>query len=357
MSDPLQLAFVGAGNIAGQYLPTFSGVEELRVVSVYDKDTQKAKALAEELGLPVAGSYGEILGDPEIDAVVNLTIHHAHYEVTRMALEAGKHVYSEKPLAMTAEEGRALVELAEAKGLRLACAPITFLGEAQQTAAAKIRAGGLGEVRVVYAEMNHGRIETWHPSPAPFYAVGPVLDIGPYPLTLVTSILGPAVSVQAFGRVVKPERLTRDGEPFTISKPNFVVAVIELASGAVLRLTVNFYVGKPSNQGHAVEFHGDDGALRVASSFNFSADTHFGAWGNQEYDHLELVRPGYAGVEWCRGLVDLARAIKEGRPHRADGRLALHVLEIMCAIDASVAAGGGTRPITSTFDPPELLFA
>src|SRR6185295_17646095 len=133
------------------------------------------------------------------DIVINLTVHHAHYQVTKRALEAGKHVYSEKPLALTSSEARELVTLAASRGLRLGCSPSTFLGEAQQTAATVIRSGRLGPVRAVYAEVNWGRIETWHPAPAPFYDVGVLVDVGVYPLTLLTAFLGPARRVQASG--------------------------------------------------------------------------------------------------------------------------------------------------------------
>src|SRR5207247_985085 len=149
--------------------------------------------------------------DPDVDIVVNLTIQHAHYEITKQSLQAGRHVYSEKPLALRSGEARELLALARVRGRRLGCSPATFLGEAQQTAATIVRSGRLGRVRAVSADVNHGRIERWHPAPVPFYDVGVLVDVGVYPLTLVTTMLGPARSVRAWGWDLLPDRVTLDG--------------------------------------------------------------------------------------------------------------------------------------------------
>ena len=145
-------------------------------------------------------------------------------------------------------EARELVELAVTRGLRLGCSPSTILGEAQQTAAAWIRAGRLGPVRAIYADVSWGRIETWHPAPAPFYEVGAMVDVAVYPLTLATAMIGPARSVRAWGWELSPDRVTLDGAPFRIGSPDFIVATVELEGGAVLRLTASFYVG-PTGEG------------------------------------------------------------------------------------------------------------
>ena len=137
---------------------------------------------------------------------------------------------------------RSLVELAAERGLRLSCSPITFMGEAQQTMWRLVETGAIGAVRVAYAEVNWNRIESWHPRPEPFYRIGPFADVGVYPLTILTAIFGPARRVTAFGTVVYPNRITMDGEPFTPEAPDFGVAVVELESGTVVRLTANFYV-------------------------------------------------------------------------------------------------------------------
>ena len=208
------IGIVGTGNIAGGYARDALTHPEIRLVAATDLDAERAAAFAAEHGCRVHATLDELLADPDVDIVVNLTVHHAHDEVTTRALEAGRHVYSEKPLALHPSEARALVELARSRGLRLGCSPSTFLGEAQQTAAALVRSGRLGTVRAVYAEVDWGRIETWHPAPAPFYDVGVLFDVGVYPLTLATTMLGPARSVRAWGWDLKPDRVGDRRDPF-----------------------------------------------------------------------------------------------------------------------------------------------
>lgn len=345
----MNVAIVGCGNIAGSYSKDIKAKANLRLVGFYDIEPSRAEALAAEHGGRVYRSFEELLADEEVDIVVNLTIFEAHYQVSQRALAAGKHVYSEKPLALRYREAKALVELARAKGLRLACAPITFLGEAPQTAMKLIREGGLGRLRVVYAEVNHGRIESWHPNPAPFYAVGPMLDVGVYPLALVSALLGPARSVTAFARTLKSERVTKTGEPFTISAPDFYVVLIEF-DGVLMRLSANFYVSSKSHQGEGVEFHGDAGSLYLASWFQADAALAFAPFG-EAYAPVPLVRQPAAGLDWARGLEDFAEAIASGRPARVTGEHAAHLVEILEAINASVATGQRVS-LSSSFTPP-----
>ena len=165
------------------------------------------------------------------------------------------------------------------RGLRLGCSPSTFLGEAQQTAAAWIRDDRLGPVRAIYAEVNWGRIETWHPAPAPFYDVGALVDVAVYPLTLATAMIGPARSVRAWGWELSPDRVTLDGTPFRIGSPDFILAAVELEGGTVLRLTASFYVGRPAKDTAAMEFHGDLGSLALGSFQEFNATIEAGPYG------------------------------------------------------------------------------
>ena len=168
---PLGLGIVGTGNIAGGYAKDIATHPETRLVAATDADPQRATEFAATYGCRAHASMDDLLADDAVDVVVNLTVHQAHYEVTKRALEAGRHVYTEKPMALRAADARELVDLAASRGLRLGCSPSTFLGEAQQTATALIRGGRLGTVRAVYAEVNWGRIETWHPAPVPFFEV------------------------------------------------------------------------------------------------------------------------------------------------------------------------------------------
>ena len=225
---PLGIGIVGTGNIAGGYARDALDPPRDPAGRRHGPRCRPATAFAAAHGCRVHASLDDLLADPAVDIVVNLTVHHAHYEVTKRALEAGQHVYSEKPLALTPSEARELVDLATSRGLRLGCSPSTFLGEAQQTAAAWIRSGRLGTVRAVYAEVNWGRIETWHPAPAPFFDVGVLVDVGVYPLTLVTTMLGPARSVRAWGWELLPERSRSMATPFRIGSPDLIVAAVEL---------------------------------------------------------------------------------------------------------------------------------
>jgi predicted dehydrogenase len=351
---PLGLGIAGTGNIAGSYARDALTHPEIRLVAATDLDPDRATAFAAEHGCQVHGTLDDLLADDAVDIVVNLTVHHAHYEVTKRALEAGRHVYSEKPLALRSSEAAELITLARTRNLRLGCSPATFLGEAQQTTAALIRGGRLGTVRAVYAEVNWGRIETWHPAPAPFYEVGALVDVGVYPLTLVTTMLGPARSVRGWGWRLSPDRTTLDGTSFRIGSPDLIVAAIELASGAVVRLTTSFYVGSPAKARGTIEFHGDDASLALGSFQDFDASVEVGAFGGS-YEPVAHVRPAYRGTAWARGVAEMAAAIDEDRPHRASAEQAAHVVGIIEAAAMSMADDGRPVEVSSTFQPPELM--
>jgi predicted dehydrogenase len=348
----LNVAIIGCGNIAPRYAATLAPYSQIEIVGATDIDPDRAQKFVATFGGTAYPSLEELLADDAVDVVVNLTIHHAHSAVITQCLKAGKHVHSEKPLAMTYDEAKALVQLAEQKGLRLSCAPITYMGEAQQTAWKVIREGRLGTVRVVYAEVNWGRIESWHPAPSAFYAVGPLFDVGVYPLTILTSIFGPARQAVGYGRVLHPDRVTNEGKSFHIDTPDFVVAIVELTNGTLVRLTTNFYVGHHSKQ-KGIEFHGDQGSLYIDSFQNFHAAVEFAEY-NKRYEPVPYVKEPYQGIEWGRALVEMADAIKEGRPQRATGAQAAHVVEILCAITTSLQQGGPVK-ITSSFTPPEPM--
>ena len=351
---PLGIGIVGTGNIASGYAKDAVTHPEIRLVAATDLDPSRGAAFAEAHGCRGHASLDDMLDDEAVNIVVNLTVHQAHYEVTKRALEAGRHVYSEKPLALRSSEAHELVELAVARGVRLGCSPSTFLGEAQQTAASLIRGGRLGTVRAVYSEVNWGRIETWHPAPAPFFEVGALFDVGVYPLTLVTTMVGRARFVRAWGWDLKPERVTVDGTPFRIGSPDLVVVAVELEGGAVVRLTASFYVGRPVKQHGSLEFHGDDASLALGSFQDFDATVEVGAYG-ETYEPVALVRPGYRGTAWARGVAEMAGAIGEGRPHRASGEQAAHIVDILEAATTSMANEGRRIEITSTFASPPLM--
>jgi predicted dehydrogenase len=363
---PLNIAMVGCGNIARAYGKSLQPYPQLKLLGATDHILALAEDYVATFGGKVYPSLDALLADDDVDLVINLTIHKAHVEVITKCLNAGKDVYSEKPIALTSEEAWQLVSLAQQKGRRFGCAPITILGEGQQTAWKAIRDDLLGTVRVAYAEVNWGRIESWHPGPAPFYEVGPLFDVAVYPLTILTTIFGPARSVTAYGKVLYPDRVTKEGVPFHITTPDFSIAAIAFANGAVARLTANFYVGFHSKQVRGIEFHGDKGSLFLSDWHNFDGTVEYagfsGTWPdmNTTYKPLPYVKEPYTskekgdshgGVEWCRGVLDMAEAMQENRPQRITGAQAAHVVDIVCAIQ-EVSRQGRRMEITSEFPQP-----
>ncbi|TVR50281.1 MAG: gfo/Idh/MocA family oxidoreductase [Puniceicoccaceae bacterium] len=348
---PLATVIVGCGNIAKTYAASIKGYPEVELLGFSDLDASRASAFAKEFGGRAYASLEEVLADSAVELVVNLTIHHAHEEVIEQCLRAGKHVHTEKPLALSYAAARRLVALAEEQGCRFSSAPITWMGEAQQAAAAVLMSGELGQVRQVYAEINHGRIESWHPNPVPFYDVGVLWDVGIYPLTLLTALLGPVRGVTAMSRVVMPERTAKDGSPFTLARPDFYVALLDFGGGAGARLSCNFY-NNLSRQGSAVEFHGDAGSLILGSSFKFNATVDKIVPGKSP-ERVPLPETAYDGVEYARGVQDLAQAIAAGRPHRATAAHAAHVIEVLEAIDRSAETAGEGLRIESDFPLPD----
>jgi predicted dehydrogenase len=214
-----------------------------------------------------------------------------------------------------------------------------------------VRDGAIGRVRVVYAEANWGRLERWHPDPRSLYAVGPLVDVGVYPLTIMTAMFGPVRRVTAYSTIVEPDRTHSDGWTFAMEGPDFVVAVLELADGVVARVTASFYVAE-SKQG-GVELHGDDGSLHLSSWQEFDARLQHQERGG-EYETVALLREPYRGIDWSRALVDLAEAIDDDRPHRTTGEHAAHIVEVLDAAQAS-AEGGAAVDVRSDFRRPEPL--
>jgi predicted dehydrogenase len=351
MSQPLGVAIVGCGDIAAAYGASIRAKPSIALRGATDRNPPRVERFVADWGGVGYASIDDLLADPDVDAVVNLTRQNGHYEVTRRCLEAGKHVYSEKPLGLTHAACAELTEIADRHDVRLACAPITYLGEAQQAAWQLVDSGALGQVRLVYAEANWGQIESWHPRPQEFYQVGATFDVGVYPLTLITAFFGPAVRVRASGGVLRADRVTTTGEPFTITTPDFVTAFIELESGVVARLTCSFYVDMASRQ-KGLEIHGDSGAVLLDSWFHFNSPIALVPRGG-EPEPLTVGGSPPDGADYGRGLDDLAAAIRDDRPHLASAAHAAHVVEVAEAIHQSVRDGGAVT-ITSTFTPPAM---
>jgi predicted dehydrogenase len=347
----MNVALVGAGNIAGPYAGCIAAQPALRLLGATDVVPGRAEELVAAHGGRAYESLDALLADPAVDTVVNLTAPTAHATVTAAALEAGKHVHTEKPVALRADEARRLAELAAAAGLRLSCSPATLLGEAQQTAWKLVRDGGVGRVRAVYAEANWGRIERWHPSPETLYESGPLVDVGVYPLTILTAMLGPVRRVRAAAAMIEPNRTRRDGVGFSLSTPDFHVAVVELETGVVARLTASFWV--PPSKQRGLELHGEEASLWMPTWSDFDSRLELTRDG-EHYDPVPLLREPYRGTDWARPLVDLADALAEGRPHRMGAEHAAHVVEVLNAA-AQSARDGGTVEVDSDFPRPAPL--
>jgi predicted dehydrogenase len=347
----MRIALVGAGNIAARYAAAIVAADRLDLAGATDTAPGRAEELVAEHGGVAYPSLEALLADDDVETVVNLTVPQAHAEVTAAALEAGKHVHSEKPLALRHGDAQALADLAARRGVRLSSAPATLLGEAQQTAWKLVREDAIGRVRAVYAEANWDRLERWHPDPRSLYAVGPLVDVGIYPLTILTAMLGPARRVQAYATTLEPERMLLDGTRFTPVAADFVTAVVEHADGAVTRLTASFYVGPCRQRG--IELHGDAGSLHLPTWAEANSRLFLQERGG-EYEQIPLVREPFPGIDWGRALVDLAEAIDDRRPHRASAEHAAHVVEALEAAETSVATGGAVE-VASLFARPEPM--
>jgi predicted dehydrogenase len=351
------VAIVGTGRIAESYGKSLSSTpEKVSIVGAYDLVPERAEQFVATHGGKQYGSYEELLADRDVEIVVNLTTHQAHADVTAPALEAGKHVHSEKPLACSRADGLRLLELAEAKGLRFSCSPFTFMGEGQQTFMKQIREGVIGDVLVAYAEANWGPNHRWNPRVIPFHQKGggPLLDVGVYPLTFLTAALGPVARVTGFAHIVEPHRVIGsgpdEGKAFTVETPDHVVAGLEFACGTVGRLTAGFCSVK-SKQTNGVEFHGRDGSLAITSGHDFNAAIERFEWESKTWSAVPALREPFAGVEWGRAVFDLVDSLQTGSPQHCTARHAYHVLDVCLSILES-GEQGRRIDVNSRFEPP-----
>jgi predicted dehydrogenase len=350
----VNVAIVGAGNIAARYAECVAAEPRLAFAGASDVVPGRAAQLVALHGGSDYESLAAVLADNYVDVVVNLTAPSVHAEVTAACLEAGKHVHTEKPVALDGAEAHRLAALAAASGVRLSCAPSTLLGEAQQTAWKLVREGGIGDVRVVYAEANWGRIESWHPAPETLYESGPAFDVGIYPLTILTGIFGPVRRVVGYATTLEPNRVRKDGVPFTLATPDFYVAALEFDGGVVARLTATFWVGPGKQRG--LEFHGSEASLWMPDWAGFNSRL-LRTTDGENYEAVPLVRDPYPGTDWARALVDLADAVSEGRPHRMSAEHAAHVVDVLNAVDTSRREGGAAEVHSSFALPAPMEWA
>jgi predicted dehydrogenase len=309
------------------------------LVACADIDIQRAQEKAAEYGIPKAYSPEELLADPAIQLVINLTIPAVHASVCLQALEAGKHVYVEKPLAVTREEGQKVLQVAKEKGLLVGCAPETFYGAGIQTALQLVNDGMIGKPIAATAFMMSRGHEGWHPDPEFYYQAGggPMFDMGPYYLTALVQLLGPIKRITGItGKALNERVITsekKNGKVIPVEIPTHVAGVMEFEEGAIGTLIMSFDIFGGSSL-PPIEIYGTKGTLQVPDPNNFSGVVKYRLMGESEWIDQPLL---FGYEENTRGIAaaDMAYAILSGRPHRASGELAYHVLEAMWAFHDS----------------------
>ncbi len=335
------IGVIGCGNISGAYLKAARDFPILDIRGVADLLPDAAEAKAREFGLRALGVEA-LLDDAQIEIVLNLTTPKAHVEVGLRALRAGKHVYSEKPLAVRFADGRSLLEEARARGLRVGCAPDTFLGGSHQRCRHLVDAGALGQVVGGTAFFMGAGHERWHPNPAFYYQQGggPMLDMGPYYITDLVNLLGPVKSVFGAATCTRSRRPILSeplrGRIIEVEVPTHIAGVMEFANGAVVQIATSFDV--PGHKHLPLELYGTEASLIVPDPNRFDGEIQLLKTGG-EWEPVPTDMPYGDGNYRSIGLADMALALRQGRPHRAGGALALHVLEVIEAFVASADAG------------------
>jgi predicted dehydrogenase len=361
-AGPVRVAVVGAGDVSGEYLRALTAYPDLTVTAVADLVPARARAQAEAFGVPVWGSPAAVLARDDVELVVNLTVPAAHAEVALAAVAAGKHVWGEKPLALDRASARAVLDAAAAAGVAVGNAPDTVLGPAIQSSLRLLAEGAIGTPRTVLTLMQGPGPDTWHPRPQFLFArgAGPLFDIGPYYLTTLVLLLGPVTSVTALGQRPRAERVVGSGPAagtaFPVEVSTHVGVVTTFASGAVGTSVYSF--DSPVRR-QLFEVTGDDGTMEVPVS-GFDGPTRLFT-GSAAPEAAPGAASGAAGG-WRTvpaagapagrgvGVLEMARAVRAGRPPRASGELAYHVLDVLLAVEESIELGAPVK-VASTAPP------
>ena len=338
----MRIGFVGVGCISGIYLKNITEMfRNVEIAGVCDLIPERAEAAREQYGVHVYKDMYELFADPKVDIVLNITRPYEHYEVTKAALLAGKHVYSEKPLSPDYEEAKELAALAKEKGLYLGGAPDTFLGAGIQTARKLIDEGFIGTPIAAMARFAGHGPETWHADPEFFYQYGggPMLDMGPYYITALVNLLGRAEAVSGMTRASFAERpiLSKEkyGKMMQVEVDTHLTGSIRFENGAIAQMMASFDLY--TNENCRLEVYGSEGTLIVPDPNTFGGD-------------VKLIRPrkapeiiplcfNYEENSRTLGLAEMVSAIETGRLHRANSMQQVHVVEILTAFSKSSRAG------------------
>ncbi len=338
----MNVGVIGCGAISGIYFQTLSQNPGVHLLACSDLDPAKAQAKAEEFRIPRVLSTEELLNDAEVEVILNLTIPRAHHELNLAALKAGKHVYSEKPLGVSAFEAEQQFAAALAAQRQLACAPDTILGAGIQTAMEQIRRGAIGQPVFAQGFMLCPGHESWHPSPAFYYdhGGGPMLDMGPYYVSALVALLGPATRVTASTKMTHSTR-TITSEPLRGTEVPVHVAthqtgVIDFVGGATAALTTSFDV--PGYSYPPITVFGTEGVMEVPDPNTFGGPVRVRRQGSSEWNDILIRRP-YAENSRGIGLIDLVEAVKSHTVGRLAGEFPVHVTQIMEAFDVSSREG------------------
>lgn len=326
------IGIIGCGVISHAYAAKLAAIADVEVVACADLVPERTRELADKHGIARALDPEQLLRSAEVEVVLNLTIPAAHARVSADALAAGKSVYGEKPLALDLEGGRRLLAQAERVGLRVGCAPDTFLGAGIQTCRKLIDEGAIGEPLAANAFFLSPGPESWHPRPQSFYqrGAGPLFDLGPYYLTALVALLGPARRVTGSARISLARREIKSqplaGTMMDVVVPTHVASVIDFHSGPVATLVTSFDVqaARPRN----IEIYGTEGTLAVPDPNTFGGPVQIRRRGDKDWSEIPLTHANAAQSRGI-GLVEMVRAIRSGAAHRASGELACHVLELM----------------------------
>jgi predicted dehydrogenase len=350
------LGIVGCGSISSIYFRNAALFKGLRIAACADVNPAAAEKQSKAFSVP-ALAVKDLFASSDVDIVVNLTVPNAHYDVSLAALKSGKHVFTEKPLAAKAALGRKLVEAAKKRGLSIGSAPDTFLGAAGRKARALIDGDSIGRIVTGAAfVLGHG-MEHWHPNPEFFYKPGggPTLDMGPYYIAALVNLLGPVARVQALTSIGEARRLVTAAGPnqgawIDVESPTTALALLEFAGGAHIVVGMSWDVWRHSAA--PIEIHGTEGSMRLPDPNFFGGtvetSTRGEDWRAHETKGGPFGAPNQPATEpkvanyRVLGVADLAAAIRDGRPARASGDLALHTLEILEAI---LRSGSESRAI------------
>jgi predicted dehydrogenase len=353
----LKIGVIGAGVISEQYLDNLTKAEAVSVEVIADIDLSRSEQRAQQYSIPSFGTTEDLLAREDIDLVVNLTIPKVHEEVTIMCLKAGKHVWSEKPLALdNAAVDRIKKQAAESK-LEVGCAPDTFLGPGIQTGLRLIAEGRIGKVTGATTAFEVSGPESWHPNPDFLYAKGggPIFDMGPYYLTALVCALGPISQVVARSSQARDFRVIgsgpRAGEKFPVEVPTNVFALLDFTEGKIAQSSFSFDSARI--RAGILEIHGTEGSIVFPDPNGFEGTLELHRIDSQDNNPEQIPCVGevmYRGV----GVVDMAHAIAAGKKPRANIDLAGHVVEVMQALEHSSTSGNAIE-IKSRPAAPDLV--